>query len=196
MSLEELEASVGRLESDRAEMAERLTRLEDEREIRELLSRYAFTADLGRSQEYVDLYTEDGTIDLGAGRASEGAFVGQKGLYSFITAAPHKCIEGHAQHHATCGPLIIHLNGDEAIAEGYSLVIVESDEAQRRARSCFPMAAEINVGGANFNRWTLQRVDGSWRIRERMNRSIGTDEVHEVIRDSLGSRRPDAELAS
>lgn len=183
-----------RLRAAEDSLAARLQRLEDERELRELLSRYGFTADLGRSREYVDLYTEDGSINLGDGRDSQGSFVGHEKLMEFILGKPHKCIEGYAQHHAITGPVIFHIDGDEAVAEGYSLVIVQSDVATRQVRSCFSVAPEINVAGANFNRWAFRREGGRWRIVERLNRSIGTPEIHDVIVRSLTSTRPDADM--
>jgi hypothetical protein len=203
MSGDELAARLTELELARDDLEARLRRFEDERELRELLSRYGFTADLGRSREYVELYTEDGRINLGTGRwgaegsGPNGAHTGREALYeNFILAPPHKCIEGYCQHHALTGPLIFHINGDDAVAEGYSLVVVQSDENERRARSCRPVRREINIAGANFNRWTFRRVDGRWRIFERFNREIGSPEIHDVIINSLRSTRPDAELAA
>lgn len=69
------------------ELEKRLKDLEDERELRELLTRYSFNADLARNQEYVDLYTYDengsGAIDLtdmGAER-----FQGPEKMMEFIS---------------------------------------------------------------------------------------------------------------
>jgi hypothetical protein len=53
------------LRSELEDLRNRLRLLEDERELRSLLARYAFCADLGRSREWVSLYTEDGAVDLG-----------------------------------------------------------------------------------------------------------------------------------
>jgi len=200
MLTEELEIRLSRLESEHEALERKLRRLQDEQELRELLSRYGFTADLGRSREYVELYTEDGRINLGAGRwgarKAGNEFQGHEQLHEFITAVPHKCIEGFCQHHALTGPLIFHIDGDEAVAEGYSLVVVQSDEATRRPRSCRPERPEINIAGANFNRWTFRRVNLQWHIFERFNREIGSPEIHDVIIHSLHSTRPDVEVGA
>ena len=195
MDPDELVGRLRTLQDEHQAMAERLSRLEDERELRELLSMYGFTADLGRSREYVDLYTEDGRIDLGAGRfgAGDGAYIGHEKLYEFITGSAHLGIQGYCQHIANVGPLIFHIDGDDAIGEGYSLVVVQSDERERRTRSTMPERAEVNISGANFNRWHFRRVDGRWRIVRRVNRQIGDPNVHDVITNSLKSERPDAE---
>lgn len=177
-------------------LEKRVKRLEDEAEIRRLLSMYAFTADLGRAREYVELYTPDGRIDLGEGRfgaPEDGrkAFVGHEQIWEFITAFPHVEQQGYCQHHALTGPLIMHIDGDDAVVEGYSLVIVVSDEETRRTRAKRPVKPAINISGANFNRWTLRRVDGRWRIKERVNREVGDEKIHEVIIKSLRHNHPD-----
>ena len=100
------------------ELEKRVQALEDERSLRELLARYAFNADLGRSEAYVALYAEDGAID-GAHARHEG----REELLRFITGKGHKSIEGRCQHF-NCGPDILYIDGDEAVAEGYSFLLL------------------------------------------------------------------------
>jgi len=56
-SIEELSLIIKDLES-------RVRVCEDEREIRELLSRYGYNADCCRDEEYVALWTDDASYDL------------------------------------------------------------------------------------------------------------------------------------
>jgi hypothetical protein len=155
------------------ELERRLRVLEDERELRTLLARYSFNADLGRSREYTRLYTEDGAIDLGpqpAGvhRSTPARYEGHDDiLFKFITGRAHRSIEGESQHHTT-GPLVFSIDGDDATGEGYSFVLVRRPEG-------------VVVFTANFNRWTFRRVDGQWKIAERVVRAIGSEEIHDVI---------------
>jgi hypothetical protein len=62
MSKEDLESRLLKLEA-------RIRELEDERHIRELLARYGYNADCCRDKEYVELYTDDGVMDLSPGGA-------------------------------------------------------------------------------------------------------------------------------
>jgi hypothetical protein len=155
------------------ELERRLRLLEDERELRTLLARYSFNADLGRSREYTELYTEDGAIDLGpqpagVNRTGPVRYEGHEDiLLKFITGRAHRSIEGDSQHH-TLGPLVINVEGDDATGEGYSFVLVRHPEG-------------VLVHTANFNRWTFRRVDGEWKIAERVVRAIGSDQIHDVI---------------
>jgi hypothetical protein len=164
-----------------SDLATRVQRLEDERDIRALLTRYAFSADLGRSREWVELFTEDGTIDLGEtvhamsgaappdGYPARPRFVGHEELLlDFITALPHRRVERRSQHHTASGPLLVDVTGDDATATGYSILITRNDGG---------FAIEV----AAFNRWTLRRVDGAWRIAERRIRPIGSAEAADVL---------------
>jgi hypothetical protein len=115
-----------------------------------VLARYSFTADFGRSDAWVGIFTEDGAYDLGP---AIGRFEGAEALRGFILGPRHKRIEGHSQHWTT-GPLKVDIDVDRATAEGYSVVFVQGE-------------AGIEIWTAGFNRWTFARVDGRWKIVER-----------------------------
>ena len=159
----------------------RIRRLEDERELRDLLARYAFYADSGRSRRWVALFTEDGAIDLGdtvhamsrseapAGYSRRARFEGHEELLlDFITALPHRRVEGRSAHHTTSGPLTFELDGDDARAYGYSVMITREDTG---------FGLEMTA----VNRWTFRRVDGTWRIAERRMRPIGADDAADLL---------------
>lgn len=157
MPSDDLAARVAALEA-------RLQELEDDRAIRQLLARYGFHADLGRSDAYVELYTEDGAIDSGASRRWEG----RDDLRQFITNPQgHKSIEGRCLH-LQGNNLVTHIQGDAAVAESYSVVLVREDDGLR-------------LFACNVNRWTLRKVEGHWKIRERLIRSPGTGGFTEVL---------------
>ncbi|HEY3716095.1 MAG TPA: nuclear transport factor 2 family protein [Jatrophihabitantaceae bacterium] len=105
---------------DLIELAARVQRPEDERDIRGLLTHYAFNANLGRSRAWVELFTDDGAIDLGEtvhamsgaaapeGYSRRARFEGREELLlDFITALPHRRVEHRSQHHTAGGPLIM-----------------------------------------------------------------------------------------
>jgi hypothetical protein len=68
-----------------AELQRRIQLLEDEREIRAVLSRYGFNADLGRADAYVDLFTADGVMDLDPDLIQPSRLVGSEALRTMIT---------------------------------------------------------------------------------------------------------------
>jgi hypothetical protein len=145
--------------SDLDAIERRLQLLEDERELRNVLARYSFNADLGREREYADLYTEDGAIDLqdlGLPR-----YQGRETIYGeFITDPGARALAGRTQHHAA--PTVFHIDGDEATGEGYSIMLCHNDDGS------------IDIPHANYSHWTFRRVDGEWKIVERDIRLIGS----------------------
>lgn len=152
----------------------RLQMLEDDRAIRELLARYGFNADYGRAKEYVDLYTEDGVMNLGTivtrGVGYEGIqrWEGKRQLMEFITdPRAHKAIEGRCMH-VQGNNLVTYIKGNEAVAESYSIVLLREEN-------------DTIVRSAGFNHWTLRKVNSKWLIKERKRRAIGGEEYREVI---------------
>jgi SnoaL-like domain len=163
----------------------RLHLLEDDKAMRELLARYGYNADQGRSEAYVQLFTEDGALDLtsGPGRVDHGLMPpsgpppdrevvmrhgGQDALRRFITDSKgHKAIEGNCLHFMG-NNLTTEISGDSAIAESYNMTLV------RRG-------AEFILFNAAINRWTLVKRDGKWLIKECFRRRPGTAEFQNVL---------------
>jgi len=160
----------------------RLKRLEDESALRELLSKYGLAADLDLRDEYRDLFTEDAFIDI-AGRQPPGVFEGRDAiLEQFFDGSQLRSMTGYCQHHAYSGPMVFHIDGDEAVAEGYSIVYVVSDREKRQVRAGHTFHQAIHVTSANINRWTFRRVDGRWKITGRVNRMLGdVEESRRVV---------------
>jgi hypothetical protein len=73
----------------------------------------------------------------------------------------HMTIEGHCMH-LTTGNLRTEIDGDDAVAETYYVVLVRDGD-------------RIAVTNGGFTRLRLRRVEGRWRIRNRLRHQIGTD---------------------
>jgi hypothetical protein len=165
-------------------LEDRLQQLEDDRAIRELLASYGFNADQGRAEAYVDMYTEDGALDLSRGAPwaqKEGGsvpdeeredevvirFEGQEALRGFITDPDgHKRLEGRCLHFMG-NNLKTRINGEQAVAESYNLTLLRREN-------------EFVLFNAAVNRWTLRKVDGQWRIKECKRRRPGTAEFGDI----------------
>ena len=151
------------------ELEARLLMLEDQEKIRECLSRYSFNADLGRSEEYVNNYTPDGTIDL----SPTMKYAGKEQLTDFIASPQggHKAIEGRCQH--TSMNYFIRVNGTKAWAEGYSVVFLKKGDAYE-AFTC------------GFNHWDFEKRGDRWYLKYRHRRPVGdTEWGGKVIREYL-----------
>ena len=157
--VEALEARIKELEG-------RMRELEDERSIRELLSRYGFNADCCRDDEYVELFTDDAVFDMLAavsyGKVEKRRWEGREAVRDFITdPATHHVpgFYGHAMH-VQGNNVVTHIDNDTAVVNSYSIVL-HDDQGNLRLRT------------AGNNQWIFKKVDGKWLIKERRRREVG-----------------------
>ena len=86
----------------------------------------------------------------------------------FEGAVHQGLIKNGASHFLS--PMEIDLDGDTAVARGYSVVFVWSDGAFKAHRIA-------------SSRWNLKRIDGAWRITLRGNRLLdGAEEARAVLK--------------
>jgi hypothetical protein len=157
-------------ESEFRLLQQRVGELEDERAIRALIGRYGHFADLGHEDAWVGQWTEDGVYDLvsvvraGAGYEGRVRFEGHAELYRQIRdPAAHKAMEGRSLHVQDMN-LVVRVAGDAATAESYSMTLLREGN-------------DMVLRSAGMIRWTLQRIDGHWRIREKRRRPAGDREL-------------------
>lgn len=152
------------------ELAARVQRLEDEREITRVLTRYGFAVDLGDADATAALYTDDTVIDLGL--TSE--LTGTEGARQLVLDQRHQDIVGRCAH--TMGPFVIDVDvdGDHATATGYVRVYI-SDADMRNPR----------LWRIGYTKLELRRAGGTWQIATRLSRSLGADAGAELLREGL-----------
>ena len=156
--IEALKAELGKLKA-------RVEQLEDERQVRELLARYGYNADCCRDDEYVDLWTDDGSFDLLAttyGKTEKREWHGRQAIDEFIRDPATHHVPGFYSHamHMQGNNVVAHIQGDTAVVNSYSIVL-HDDKGNLRLRT------------AGNNQWIFKKVDGKWLIRERRRREIG-----------------------
>ena len=134
-----------------------LRELRDMETLRHLLSTYGFNADLGRVEQYLDGWTDDGVYDLSEDMLLEGR-AELEALMSDPTGFQKLQIENRSQH--LVANLFIKVNGDAAWAEGYSVVLVAKE-------------AEVKIFAAGYNHWDFVRAADGWRMTRRQRRVIG-----------------------
>lgn len=62
--------------------------------------------------------------------------------------------------HIMGSALVAHINGDDAIANSYNMLLMRDGD-----QTC--------ISTAGNNQWTLKRVNGKWLLKERRRRNIG-----------------------
>ena len=76
-------------------------------------------------------------------------------------------IEGRSAHLSGID-LRVEIRDDEAFGESYDIVLVRTD-------------AGMTVWGAGLNRWAFRRIDGTWKIAERVRRALGGEHLRDVF---------------
>lgn len=160
------------MDDELAGLARRLRRLEDDAAIRDVLSAYAFAADLSDAERWLDLFTEDAFfVAPGLGR-----FEGRGELRALIEQLlAHN--EHVANQHDPLGPLAVEIGGDTARADGYSLVLSIAP-GQKPA-----------LDSVNLSRWTFRRSEGRWLISGREVRSLDAAGLSSFAADGFGFLR-------
>lgn len=121
---------------------------EDCEQIRDLYARYAHTIDLGRHDEWVACFTEDGVFDS----PLFGRNVGSEGLRKFT--AIYKESNGAAQVRHMMTNVLFEINGDRATGSCYLDYY-----------HCKDGRASLSALGRYEDR--LRKVGGQWRFESR-----------------------------
>jgi hypothetical protein len=124
--------------------ADRLQRLVDREELKELRARYCYCVDEQDWEPFFDLFVPDPTLDFGG----MGVYEGRDGLERFAAEFVEAQLEGSA--HLLSNP-ILDIEGDEATGRWY----VES-----------PLTFADGSGAwrQGWYRDEYRRVDGAWKI--------------------------------
>jgi hypothetical protein len=165
-----LESVIG--SSSSADLAARVQRLEDERQILQLIDLHGMLSDAGPAEGFAELYAEDCVVDLGRVLKPDVETVveGRSRLLEEVYFEPgHRAAEGRTQHFRS-GPQIIQVSGDEAEAVTYAMTSLLQPDG----------SAKVIVSGFNF--WAFQRESLRWRITRRTHRKLGDSDVLELFR--------------
>lgn len=158
-----------------AALEQRLQRLEDEREIVQLLAGYGALADSGCAEELAAIWEPDGVYDN-----DEISMVGNAQLVAMVNSSRHQgWINSGAAHFN--GPVKVTLDGDTAVAVNHSLMVIHTDGG-------------FVVRRATANHWQLRRGEQGWRVTVRTGRLLdGRPEARAAL--AAGARGQQLEQA-
>lgn len=156
---------MGNLEQKIDDLARRVQVLEDELAIHRLIVRYGFAVDIGDAEHTAALFTEDTVYDV-------DVFVmrGRDDVRRMVVTDPHRSLVGNCAHQI--GPTVVEVDGDRAVATGYSRVYLRKGD-------------HIDVFRVSFNRFELVRRDGRWQIAHRTTRLLGHAEAKNIFAAAL-----------
>ena len=146
-----------------ADLARRVQALEDELAIHRLIVRYGLAVDTGDAAGAAAVFTDDAVYDVDGPLLMQG----RQGVRGMVLGPRHQAMLPNCAHQI--GPAVVELDGDRAVATGYSRVYV------RRPGG-------IEIYRVSFNRWELERRDREWLIARRTTRLLGHEEAAALLR--------------
>ncbi|MEV0594654.1 nuclear transport factor 2 family protein [Nonomuraea cavernae] len=150
-------------------LEERTRRLEDELEVTRLVLSYGPLVDSGSADAVAALWEPGGVYDV-----DELLMNGRAEIAAMVRSDAHQGWIARGCAHVIGAPHVT-VTGDEAVARGYSLMIV-------RDRS----GDGFRVRRATANHWTLRRGPDGWRVVTRVNRVLdGRSESPELLAGDL-----------
>lgn len=146
-----------------AALEARLSRMEDERAVANLIASYGPLADSGNAEGTAALWEQDGVYDV-----DELLMTGREQIAAMVRSRHHRSwIEGGCAH--LVGPPHVRVDGDEATAVCHSLMIVRRD-------------SRYVVRRATANHWRLRKGPDGWHVTTRTNRVLdGRPESPELL---------------
>ena len=153
-----------------ADLAARLRRLEDDRDIRQLIASYGPAVDAGDPEATARLWATDGIYDVDGWRME-----GRADVHAMISSQAHQKLVAKGCCHFL-GPCVVTVTGDEAVAVCESLVLVR-DGSEKGA---------YRVWRATAHHFALRRIDDRWQISIRTSRVLdGNPDAHALLTKGL-----------
>ncbi len=156
--------------TDVDDLAARLHRLEDERDIARLIASYGPAVDAGDPDAAARLWASDGSYDVDGWRMK-----GRADVHAMVSSSAHQNLVAKGCCHFL-GPCVVTVDGDSAVAVCESLVLVRDG----------PDNIAYRVWRATANHFVLRRIDGHWQIGARTSRLLdGNPEARALLTEGL-----------
>jgi uncharacterized protein (TIGR02246 family) len=146
-------------------LTRRVQALEDELAIHRVIVRYGLAVDVGDAEQSAAVFAPDGVYDVDV-----GLMQGRDAVQAMVCGERHQSMVGHCAHQI--GPAVVEVDGERAMATGYSRVYLNT-------------RAGTHIYRVSFNHWELTKQNGAWLITRRITRLLGTDDATQVFRDAL-----------
>lgn len=156
MATETIEARLERLEN-------RVAHLQDHLAIYQILASYGPIVDSRSQNSVAAMWDESGSYDFG-----ERPLVGAQDVGTLVNRPQHIGYVEAGCAHVMSMPLV-HIDGDRAVATGYSRIYLHSGDGWKIYR-------------AGANRWEFVRTPEGWKVASRVNRLLnGEPEGPELL---------------
>lgn len=151
-----------------AQLARKIEALEDEREVRNVITRYCFAVDADDQDATEAQYWEDCVVSV-----DEKTFYRGRQVRDIVTSKAHQSILPDCSH--VMAPLLVEMDGARAVATGYANVVVRNRDG----------APGSFVWRQSYNRFELEKRNGTWKIARRLSFGAGSAEAQAVLKKAL-----------
>jgi len=151
---------------------DRITRIEAELAIRNVIARYGMAADCGDIPAALACHTADAVYVVSNPRAGRGGEAGDlelkdhQAISDLLSSDMHQSLLPDCAH--TVGPLVVTIEGEKASVTGYSRVY----HKQKLMRVA-------------VNHWTMRIENGVWKIARRESRVVGEEAAQSLLKKAL-----------
>lgn len=151
---------------------DRITRIESELAIRNVIARYGMAADCGDVETALECHTKDAVYvvsnpNAGRGNSSDDLELrGHKAISDMLSSEMHQSLLPDCAH--TVGPLMVEVSDYTAKVLGYSRVY-HNQKLMRLA----------------INQWVMRLDNDAWKIARRESRLMGEDAAQDLLKKGL-----------
>lgn len=156
---------------------ERLSKVESELAIRNVIASYGLAADCGDVEAALACHTVNAVYIVSnpnAGRdfktSPDLELLGHQAIKDMLTSERHQSLLPNCAH--TVGPLVVKVDIKTASVLGYSRVYNQVDGHPHLMRVA-------------FNTWNMCRENGTWKISRRESRIMGEQAAQNMLRQEL-----------
>jgi uncharacterized protein (TIGR02246 family) len=148
-------------------LEERVLAAEDQVAIRDVFTHYGFAVDSADVDATAALFSKDSVKTVDGGRFE---LHGRDDIRRMVFGDGHQSIVSGSSH--AIGPVHVTVDGDEAVAIGYSHVDYSDEHGVRPIRR-------------SANWWRLLRTETGWTIVERRTQLLGTADGQAILYEGL-----------
>jgi ketosteroid isomerase-like protein len=148
-----------------AALTARVTVLQDQVEIMQLVAQYGPAVDSGSGAATAALWTEDGAFDA----VPQMRMRGRADIAGMVEGAGHRSLIENGCGHVLTTPHVV-VDGDEATGRSHALNIRWDPDADR-----------FWVARVSANTWRWVRTPTGWRIKERINANLDGTPEHRTM---------------
>jgi hypothetical protein len=147
----------------------RVTVLEDQLALSQLVATYGPAVDSGSADAAARLWREDGVFDV----VPYFELVGPEGIAGMVNGEGHQSLIRHGCGHVLTAPKIV-VDGDDARGWNYAFNIRWDPEADR-----------FWIARLSANEWTFHREASGWRVVRRTNINLdGAEQPRSLLRSA------------